>query len=134
MNENLNTNENQKSGKKRITPQSAKAKGRELQKWVCNKISLSTGFPWGKDQPIESRPMGQSGVDVRMESKVLKTFPFSVECKWQESWSIPAWVKQAELNQLPNTDWLLVVKRSRQKPVIIMDAELFFQLYDKANR
>ena len=44
-----------------MKPQSAKAKGRTLQQWICKKISEFTGFPCGKDCPIESRPMGQSG-------------------------------------------------------------------------
>lgn len=118
--------------KKRITPQSAKAKGRELQKWVCRMISELTGLPWSsngkEDAPISSRPMGQSGTDVRLESHVKKLFPFSVECKWQESWSIPAWAEQARKNQEKGTHWLLFCKRSRNNPVVIMDAEAFFEL------
>ncbi len=115
--------------KKRISVQSAKAKGRALQQWVCRKISALTGYEWGssgEDKPIESRPMGQSGPDIRMESHVQKMFPFSVECKWQESWSVPSWIEQAKANQKPNTDWLLILKRSREKPVVVMDAEIFF--------
>jgi len=122
--------------KKRITVQSAKAKGRNLQQLVCKMISDLTGFEWGggsEDAPISSRSMGQSGTDIRMESQVLKKFPFSVECKWQESWSIPAWIEQAKTNQIKNTDWLLVCKRSGKKgtpqpPVIVMDMERFFEL------
>lgn len=115
-------------GKKRITTQSAKAKGRSLQQWVCQKISELTGFQWGQDKPIESRGMGQSGVDVRLEEEVLKVFPFSIECKWQEAWSVPAWIEQAKNNQKPNTDWLLVCKKNRQSPVVILDADVFFSL------
>lgn len=121
--------------KKRISPQSAKAKGRELQKWVCEKISDLTGFEWssnGKDDcEIESRPMGQSGTDIRLSAQVLKQFPFSVECKRQESWSIPAWIEQARTNQIKGTDWLLVCKRSRKDPIVVMDAEVFFKLIEK---
>lgn len=117
--------------KRRISVQSAKAKGRILQQYVCQKISDLTGYSWGSsgdDCAIESRPMGQSGTDVRMESHVQALFPYSVECKWQESWSVPAWIKQAIENQKPETDWLLVIKRSRDKPVVVMDAEAFFTL------
>ncbi len=115
-------------GKKRITTQSAKAKGRSLQQWVCKKISEITGYEWGQDKPIESRGMGQSGVDVRLEEEVLKVFPFSIECKWQEKWSIPNWIKQAKSNQKPDTNWLLICKKSRQPPVVVIDAEVFFSL------
>lgn len=120
--------------KKRIRPQSAKAKGRRLQQWACKKISELTGYEWGSsgdDKPIESRPMGQSGTDVRMESHVRKLFPYSVECKFQESWSIPAWIEQAKANEAEGTDWLLIVKRSQKRPVVIMDATKFFELLNK---
>ena len=112
--------------KKRISVASAKDKGRRLQKWVCNQISDLTGFDWGHDCPIESRGMGQNGVDVRMEAPVLKEFPYSVECKAQESWSIHAWIEQAQINILPDTDWLLVAKKSRKDPIVVMDARAFF--------
>jgi len=117
-----------------ITPAARKAKGRRLQQWVCEQINKLTGLPWGKDQPIESRPMGQSGVDVRLETRALEQFPFSVECKFCETWAVPAWVEQAKKNQLPGTDWLLIVKRSRRSPVAILDAEAFFRLVKQAYR
>lgn len=116
-------------GKKKITTASAKDKGRRLQKWACEQISRITGFPWGKDQPIESRGMGQQGVDVRLEERVLALFPFSIECKAQESWSVHSWIEQAQANNLPGTDWLLIAKRSRKAPVVIMDAEVFFNIF-----
>jgi len=120
--------------KKRITPQSAKAKGRNLQQYVCQKISDITGESWGssgEDCPIESRPMGQSGTDVRMESHVLKMFPYSVECKAQESWNLHEFIKQAQTNILPDTDWLLVCKKSRENPVVILSREGFYYLTKK---
>lgn len=114
--------------KQRITVASAKAKGRNLQQLVCERISQTTGLPWGKDAPIESRPMGQMGVDVRLDKEALAAFPYSVECKAQESWSVPAWVKQAKDNQMPNTDWVLVAKRSREDPIVIISIDTFFRL------
>lgn len=117
--------------KGRIKVSSAKAKGRGLQQWVCKQISALTGYEWGSsgdDKPIESRPMGQSGCDVRLESQVRKVFPFSVECKRQESWSVHAWIKQAKENEVPGTNWLLVAKRNNEDPVIMMDANSFFEI------
>jgi hypothetical protein len=72
--------------------------------------------------------MGQHGADVRMESQVVKRFPFSVECKAQESWAIPHWIEQAKENKMKGTEWLLICKRSRQKPIVVMDADAFFVL------
>ena len=112
---------------------SRKDKGRRLQQWVCKKIAELTGFEWGHDKPIESRGMGQCGVDVRLESCVLEKFPFSVECKNQESWAVHNWIKQAQENQVQGTDWLLVAKRNHNKPVVILDAEVFFKLLDKGD-
>jgi hypothetical protein len=114
---------------------SAKSKGRRLQYWTCQKISEITGFPWGtsgQDKPIESRPMGQHGADVRMEDAVRAVFPFSVECKNQESWSIFQWIEQAKENCLAGTDWLLVLKKNKIPPVVVLDAECFFKLVQKA--
>lgn len=117
--------------KPRIKTSSAKAKGRNLQQWVCQKISDLTGYEWGADLPISSRPMGQSGTDVRLESQVKLLFPFSVECKCQESWSVHSWVEQAIKNQEKGMQWLLVCKRSRKKPVVIIDADVFFEILEK---
>jgi len=66
--------------KKRITIQSGKAKGRRLQQWFAKQIAELTGFEYGKDCDIESRPMGQSGIDIRMSKQVLEIFPYSPEC------------------------------------------------------
>lgn len=115
-----------------MKPGYAKAKGRSLQRWVCKKIAELTGFEWGKDKPIESSPMGQSGADVRLESRVLDVFPFSVECKFQERWSVPKWIEQAKANEAEGTHWLLVCKQSRKPPVVILDAEAFFEIVKKA--
>lgn len=114
--------------KRKIKPSSAKAKGRNLQNWVCQKVSDLLGIPWGKDELISSREMGQSGTDVRLIGEALRRFPYSVECKNQEAWSIHDWIKQAQANQKDGTDWLLVCKRNRAKPVVVMDAERFFDL------
>jgi len=113
---------------------SAKAKGRALQKWVCAQISELTGFEWGEDAPISSRPMGKSGTDVRLESQVQKVFPFAVECKNQQTWAVPAWIKQARSNQVEGTEWLLVMKRNHQQAVVCMDAVAFFKLLKEVKK
>lgn len=91
-------------------------------------ISELLGIPWGKDELIASRESAQAGTDVRLIGEALERFPFSVECKNQEAWSLPAWVEQAKRNQRPGTDWLLVVKKNRARPVVVLDATAFFQL------
>ena len=85
--------------KKKITPASAKAKGRLFQQWVCRQISALLDIPWGKDELIASREMGQAGTDIRLIGEAQERFPFSVECKWQEKWAVPAWIKQAKIKK-----------------------------------
>lgn len=124
-----------KGKRRRIKHQSAKGKGRWLQQWACQRISDLTGYEWGssgEDQPIESRPMGQRGPDVRMESQVRRVFPFTVETKWQESWAFPYWIKQAEANCIEGTAWLLFAKRRFRAPIVVMDGQAFFDLLEKA--
>ncbi len=114
-----------------ITPKSRKAKGRRLQNWAAKKVSKLLNIPWGKDKDIQGREMGQSGVDVKLYGEALKLFPFSIECKSQETWSVPAWVRQAQDNEKEGTHWLLICKKNREKPIIILDADVFFKLYKK---
>lgn len=114
--------------KRRIKPSSAKAKGRSLQQWVCQKISDLLGIEWGKDELIASREMGQAGTDIRLMGEAQERFRFSVECKNQERWSVLAWIEQAKQNQKEGTDWLLVIRKNRIDPVIVMDANRFFDI------
>ncbi len=111
---------------------SRKAKGRKLQKWVVNKIADMLNTIACKDCDLESRPMGQEGVDVILRGKYKAIFPFSVECKWQEAWSVPAWIRQAKENIMDNTSWLLFCKRSREDPIVVLDADDFFRIYIKS--
>lgn len=107
---------------------SRKSKARRLQDLTASKVSECIGLPWGKDQPIEPRQMGGSGVDLRLDREAIKKFPFSVECKNQENWSVPAWIDQAKSNILPNTDWLLICSKNRFTPVVILDLDAFLKL------
>ena len=116
-----------------ISIKSRKAKGRNFQKWVAEQVSKILEIPCGKDELIESREMGQSGVDIKLIGKAKELFPFAVECKATESMSLYTWITQAESNS-KNNNWLLFHKKARKSPIIVMDAEEFFKLVDKAIR
>lgn len=118
----------------RISVSSAKAKGRRLQQDVARRISELVGIPCGKDECIESRPMGQSGTDVRLSAEARALFPFSVETKASEAWDVPGAIRQAKANTYDGTDWLVVMKRSREAPVAIMDAEALFKILERLQR
>ena len=115
-----------------ITVKSRKQKARKLQNLVAKNISKLLNIPWGKDKDIQGREMGQIGTDVKLYGKALELFPFSVEAKWQENWSVHGWIDQAKENLIDGTDWLLCCKRNREDPIIIIDAEVFFKIYKYA--
>lgn len=123
-----------KAFKKTISIASRKGKARNCQKAVCELISAFTGIPWGKDLEIVSREMGQSGVDIRMSERVLKLFPYSVECKNVGNISIKDTILQAQKNLLPDTDWIVFYQQTGQHVedklgmVAIVDADHFFEL------
>lgn len=126
--------ENQRKTKKvKISIASAKAKGRRLQQFICTKISDLLNIPWGKDELIASREMGQSGTDIRLIGTAKKRFPYSVECKWQETWSIHSFIEQAKANQIQGTDWLLFCKRNSRDAIVILDVHTFFSIL-KSNK
>lgn len=113
---------------------SGKNKGRRLQNWVAEKIGNLTGLPVGKDEPIESRQMGETGVDIRLDNEARRLFPFSVECKNKETWNVPASIEQAKANTYPGTDWLLFYSKNNYKPIAILDAEAFFSILERCEK
>ena len=115
--------------RKRISIQSAKAKGRKLQQEIAKKVAEVTGCEYGKDLDIDSRPMGQAGTDVILRGKAKELFPYAIETKACESWNVHQWIDQAKANISDFKTWLLFAKRRNSKPVVIMDAEVFFNLY-----
>jgi len=117
--------------KKSISISSRKGKARRLQKWIAEKVSNLLNIPWGPDELIASREMGQSGVDIRLVGDALKLFPWSVEAKNQERFSVPDWIEQAKSNKIEGTEWLLIVSKNHYDKLAILDAEVFFKLLEK---
>ena len=109
---------------------SAKAKGRNFQKWVCQCISVLLNIPWGyeDDKLIQPRIMGQSGTDVILRGKAREKFSFDVECKATENISLYKDIKQAKSNTAINRYWLLFHKKNNNEPIVIMEAKVFFHL------
>jgi hypothetical protein len=120
-----------KNGKKRISVQAAKSKGRNLQKFVAKKISELLGEPFGPDEDIASRPMGQSGCDIRLSPRIRKLFPYSIECKCQERFNVVSAISQAIENQMEKTEWLLFFTKNRFPTTVIMTADHFFSLLEE---
>ena len=107
--------------------QSAKAKGRRLQQWVRDMLIEHRNV---HPEDIESRSMGAGGEDLIMARDARQKFPFSVECKNQEAVNVWKAYEQASEN-CKGYEPLVVIKRNRSKPLIVMDAEAFVRLHDK---
>lgn len=111
---------------KPIKPRSAKNKGKGFQNMICEMISKALQIPWGtnEDFDIQSRQMGQRGVDVILLNKARQKFPFSIECKNTESFSLISTIHQAKENIKPDTDWIIFYKSKKlSEPIAILDAE-----------
>ena len=105
--------------------QSAKAKGRKLQQWTRDRLVESLDI---HPEDIKSTSMGAGGEDVIMARAAREKFPYSIECKNQEKINIWSAYEQAAQNSGDYTP-LVVLKRNRSKPLILIDAETFIDLH-----
>ena len=105
--------------------QSAKAKGRKLQQWTRDRLVESLDI---HPEDIKSTSMGAGGEDVIMARAAREKFPYSIECKHQEKINIWSAYEQAAQNSGDYTP-LVVVKRNRSKPLILIDAQTFIYLH-----
>ena len=110
-----------------VLTSSAKAKGRKLQQWVRNLLIEKLNI---HPEDIESRSMGASGEDLIMARAARKKFPYSIECKNQESVNIWKSYEQAEENS-GGYEPIVVLKRNKTKPLVLIDADYFVKLHDK---
>ena len=106
---------------------SAKAKGRKLQQWFANVLVETLGLD---SEDLESRPMGSQGEDIILGKQSRQLFPFSVECKNQEAVNVWKAYEQASEN-CKGYEPLVVIKRNRTKPLVVMDAQKFVELLNK---
>jgi hypothetical protein len=112
------------------TPQSRKAKGRNLQKWIREKLIDILGI---HPEDVESRAMGSGGEDVILAKAARDVFPYSVEAKNTEKIQVWSAYDQAIANA-KEYEPIVVFKKNHRKPLVAIDAEAFFKLVRKANR
>jgi len=119
----------------RIKPRSAKNKGIFLQKWVCEQLSSLLEVPFDNQDEqceIHSREMGLSGNDIILRGSAYKRFPYDVECKNTESFSVGAVIEQAKANTKEGRDFLIVHKSKRiGNPIVVLTWEAFAKLFRK---
>tara|TARA_R110000765_G_scaffold136938_1_gene236334 strand:+ start:316 stop:657 length:342 start_codon:yes stop_codon:yes gene_type:complete len=112
-----------------MKPQSAKAKGRNLQKNVRDLILEK--FNQLEEDDVRSTSMGASGEDLLLSPAARKLFPFSVECKNQESLNIWSAIEQAENNSGNHTP-LVIFKRNRTKTYAVLEFDKLLKLLDES--
>ena len=104
--------------------QSRKAKGRRLQQQFMQLLIEKLDID---PEDIESRSMGAGGEDLIMSKAARNKFPYSIECKNQESLNIwKAW-EQANGNK-GIYEPLIVIKKNGVRPLIVVDAENFLEM------
>lgn len=109
-----------------IKPSSAKAKGRRLQQWVRDQIIAA--FPKLTVSDVWSTSMGANGEDVKLSAAARKLFGYSVECKALKAIAVYKAMDQATDNCPKGAEPLVVLKADRRRPLVLMDAEHFFNL------
>ena len=78
--------------------------------------------------------MGSQGEDIIMGKQSRNKFPYSIECKNQEAVNLWKAYAQAEEN-CKGYEPLVVLKRNRSKPLVLVDAEYFISIHkEKENK
>jgi len=105
---------------------SAKSKGRRLQQWFRDLLIEELQV---HPEDIESRSMGAGGEDLIMSRAARHKFPYSIECKNQESVNIWKSYEQAAQNS-GEYEPIVVLKRNNSKPLVLVDADYFVRLHN----
>ena len=111
-----------------MKPRSAKNKGKRLQNNVRDLILEK--FNQLEPDDVRSITMGDSGEDILLSPAARRLFPFSVECKNQESLNIWSAIEQAE-NNSGNHIPLVIFKRNRTKTYAVLEFDKLLKLLDE---
>ena len=108
---------------------SAKAKGRNLQKHVRDRILHY--FNSLTDDDVSSRSMGAGGEDILLSKAARILLPISIECKSKKAFAVYKDFEQAKSNA-KSYQPVLIVKQNQSKPLAIIDLEYLMELlHDK---
>ena len=100
------------------------AKGRVLQNIVRDR--LHELYP-KLIEDIHSQTMGMKGMDIVLTPRARQVIPYAFECKNVERFDLWKTWTQAKDNA-EDLDPVVVVKKNREKPKVIIDLELFLKL------
>ena len=114
-----------------MKPQSAKNKGRLLQQWVRDQLITLFGL---SDEDIRSTSMGAGGEDILFSPVAARRLGISVECKSRDRIAVYGFYQQAQENCPPSREAVVVIKQNRAKPLVVVDAEYYFDLLERSTR
>ena len=116
---------------------SAKAKGRNLQNLVRDKLRKVFIDSWTKVPKLEyddikSQTMGMGGEDIVLSPAAKNMIPYSFECKNTERLNLWASLEQCEGN-CEDRHPILIIKRNRSKVYAILEFDTFTKLIGGEN-
>ena len=114
---------------KKMLTSSAKAKGRRLQLWFRSLLIERLDL---HEEDVQSTGMGQPGEDIQLARAAREKFPFSIEAKNQERLNVWAAWEQANANA-GKYEPILVIKKNKIKPLVVVDAEVFVNMIGVSN-
>lgn len=117
--------------KKRITVQSAKAKGRKFQQLIASYILRVFGDILQTDD-VRSCSMGANGEDILLSPAARQLYPYSNECKHQERGFTPLYdaFEQASKNS-KGLEPVVHLRMNRKEPLTVVSTKHFFDLMEK---
>lgn len=110
-----------------MKPQSAKAKGRNLQKWVRDE--LLKRLPQLEPEDAKSTSSGAGGEDVQLSPAARKLFPYQIECKNLAKIAVYNYYMQCQKHGKHQP--IVFIKQNHAKPLVVIDAEYFMDLVTK---
>lgn len=112
------------------TPSTRKAKGRALQNFVHDNIL--SNFSELEEGDVKKAIMGESGIDIKLSPHARRVFPYGIECKNTEKINIWSAIIQCEDNAAKEKlTPLLVIKRNRMEPHVVLQWDDFIKLSKK---
>jgi len=104
---------------------------------VANTVSMDSSnarmhIPKSEPDDVRSVSMGVSGEDLLLSPAARRKLPISVECKSRASISVYGHYQQAKDN-CRGFEPVLVIKQNRDKPLVVVDCEYFFELLRKVS-
>ncbi len=112
---------------------SAKAKGRKLQQLVRDQLRLilKSFDSTIVDDDVESRGMGQNGVDVILSPAAKRILPLDIECKAQEACNVTTefWDHFGKYKSKPTVK-LLIHRRNHTEALVTIRWEDFVKFLE----